>query len=114
MIGGGLTVRFFRSSLGDEPVREWLRAQEEGSRNAIGKDIRAVQDHWPVGMPLVGSFGGGLFEVRTQFQGKAYRVLFVLLPGREMVLLHGFQKKTRATPKADLATARRRQKEVTS
>jgi phage-related protein len=116
MIGAraGLAVRFYRSLIGNEPVREWLRAQGRGIRNAIGKRIRAVQQHWPVGRPLVGSFGAGLFEVRVQFEGSAYRVMFIVLAGSEMVLLHIFQKKTRATPKGDLETARQRQKEATS
>jgi phage-related protein len=40
--------------------------------------------------------------------------MFIVLTQSEIVLLHIFQKKTRATPKADLETARKRQKEVTS
>jgi phage-related protein len=68
-----LTVRFYRSLGGIEPVREWLRAQGREIRNAIGRRIRAVQQHWPIGRPLVGSFGAGLFEIRAQFEGSAYR-----------------------------------------
>jgi len=38
-------------------------------------------------------------------------VLFTVV-GADMVLLHGFVKKTQATPKADLALALTRMKEV--
>jgi phage-related protein len=34
------------------------------------------------------------------------------LDGATMVLLHGFQKKTQKTPKADLGLARRRMKDA--
>jgi phage-related protein len=40
-------------------------------------------------------------------------VLFAIVDG-QMVLLHGFVKKSQATPKGDLELARRRQKEVQS
>jgi phage-related protein len=60
-----------------------------------------------VGKPLVDGFGAGLYEVRSSVDGNIYRVLFCL-DGSTMVLLHGFQKKSQKTPKADLELARRR------
>jgi phage-related protein len=45
--------------------------------------------------------------------GRIGRVLFAIVDG-QMVLLHGFVKKSQATPKGDLELARRRQKEVQS
>ena len=110
----GLTVRFYRTSVGNEPVREWIRAQPRELREAIGEDIRAVQDGWPVGMPLVRALGRGLFEVRTTLRGNEYRVMFSTFGDRTMVLLHAFHKKSRATPKGHLEIAHQRQKDLTS
>jgi phage-related protein len=63
-----------------------------------------------MGKPLVDGMGAGMFEVRTTVDGNIYRVLFCL-EGATMVLLHGFQKKTQKTPKADLNLARRRMRD---
>lgn len=52
-----------------------------------------------------------MYEVRTRVEGDTYRVLFCLR-GATMVLLHGFKKKSRRTPKAELDLARKRKKEV--
>ncbi len=60
---------------------------------------------------LVGALGKGLYEVVTSCAGNEYRVLFCVVSST-MLLLHGFQKKTRKTPKADLDLARARQKDV--
>jgi len=106
-----LGCHFYRTSAGNEPVREWLLSLPPDVRKEVGSDIQQVQWRWPVGRPLVGSFGDGLFEVRTVIGGNIYRVLFCL-EGSAMVLLHGFQKKSQKTPKADLDLARRRQKEA--
>jgi len=63
-------------------------------------------------MPLCRPMGNGLWEVRTGLPSKwTARVLLCLYRGR-LVALHGFIKKTRATPDEDLATARKRQKEL--
>jgi phage-related protein len=56
--------------------------------------------------------GNGLFEVRSTITGKRIaRILFCIHEGI-MILLHGFVRKTRKTPDAELATALKRKKEV--
>lgn len=106
-----LACHFYRTSAGNEPVRDWLLSLSLDVRKEVGSDIQQVQWRWPVGKPLVGSIGDGLYEVRTLIDRNIYRVLFCL-EGSAMVLLHGFQKKSQKTPKHDLDLARRRQKEA--
>ncbi len=56
--------------------------------------------------------GSGLWEIRTDLPTKrTARVLLCLYSGH-LVALHGFIKKTRATPEEDLALARKRKKEL--
>lgn len=51
--------------------------------------------------------GDGLHEVRTKLDGnRIARVLFYIDRLRRMVVLHGFIKKSRKTPQADLDLAR--------
>lgn len=105
-----LSCRFYQSPAGNEPVREWLKGLSKEVRHAIGTDAALVQENWPVGKPLVDGFGTGLYEVRSSVGGNIYRVLFCL-NGSTMMLLHGFQKKSQKTPKADLDLARRRMRD---
>jgi len=103
---------FFRNDAGSEPVREWLKSLDEAERHAIGADLLRAQWRWPVGMPLCRAMGRGLWEIRTDLSGnRAARVLICFAHGH-LVALHGFIKKTRATPDDDLALARKRQKEL--
>ncbi len=106
-----LDVRFYASESGAEPVREWLKLLPATDRRTIGEDIKTVQYGWPLGMPLVRSLGGGIWEVRIRLDNRIARVLFVL-EGATMVLLHGFIKKTQATSKADLDLVRDRLKQL--
>jgi len=108
-----LTVRFFRESSGAEPVRAWLKSLADDEKREIGTDIKTVQFVWPLGMPLVRHVEGGIWEVRSRLASRIARVLFVLESGN-MVLLHGFIKKDRKTPKPDLDLARSRLKRLRS
>ena len=105
-----LPAHFYRSDSGREPVREWLKGLEAEDRKVIGEDIKDVEFSWPIGMPLVGSLGRELREVRSRLpRGRIARVLFCVEQGR-MVLLHGFIKKTQKTPQHDLDLALKRRK----
>jgi len=91
-------------------VRDWLLALPKAQRRAIGEDILAVQYAWPVGKPLVDSLGDGLWEIRTRLPNCIARTLFIVVE-REIILLHGFIKKTQRTPKPELDLARSRQRQ---
>jgi phage-related protein len=83
---------------------------EAEDRKVIGEDIKDVEFSWPIGMPLVGSLGRELWDVRSRLpRGRIARVLFCVEQGR-MVLLHGFIKKTQKTPQHDLDLALKRRK----
>jgi phage-related protein len=103
---------FFRTSTGSEPVRAWLRELPQAERHAIGKDLLRAQWRWPVGMPLCRAMGGGLWEIRTDLPTKCTARVLICLYQEHLVALHGFIKKTRATPDDDLEVARRRMKEL--
>jgi phage-related protein len=102
-----LTVAFYTTPAGGEPVREWLKALPDAERKLIGVDIRTVQRGWPVGMPTVRKFAGGLWELRTDLPDGIARIFFTVY-GSQMVLLHGFLKKTQKTPRQELEVARKR------
>lgn len=103
-----LPAYFYRSDSGREPVREWLKDLEPEDRRVIGEDIKDVEFSWPIGMPLVRPLGHELWEVRSSLpRGRIARVIFCVKQQR-MVLLHGFIKKTRKTPRQDIDLAFKR------
>lgn len=106
-----VAVRFFKTATGREPVREWLQSLDREIRFLIGEDIKTVEFGWPLGMPLCKNLKQGLWEVRTDLPDGIARVMFCIHEG-EMVLLHGFIKKSQQTPKADLDKARKRKRDL--
>ena len=115
---------FFKTSAGNEPVKKWLDKLGEGDKNdekAIYADITVVAERWPqvLHTRLVKKVQGenNLWEIRSHLSRKRIaRVLFTLEAsenpevneGNDMILLHGFIKKTQKIPQKDLRLARQR------
>jgi len=100
-----VNAEFYQTDAGGEPVREFLRKDlTPEERKEVGKDIRTVEDGWPIGMPVCKDLGNGLLEVRTGLDRKICRILFGIY-GSRMVLFHGFIKKSQATLQVEMDTA---------
>jgi phage-related protein len=65
-----------------------------------------------LGMPHTRAMGGGLLELRLRAADGIARVLYCTVAGKKIVMLHVFFEKTDTTPSRELATARRRMKEI--
>jgi phage-related protein len=105
-------ARLFRTPAGSEPALEWLRQLPQVERRAIGKDLLRAQWRWPIGMPLCRPMGSGLWEIRTALPTKRTARVLICLYQHRLVALHGFIKKTQATPDDELILARKRKKEL--
>lgn len=108
-----LQVRFYQSAKGREPVREWLRSLSEEDRKIVGTDLMTVEFGWPIGMPVCRNLRDGIWEVRCNLTGKnnKARVLFCTTVDN-LVLLHGFIKKTQKTPDEDIDLAVQRMRDL--
>ncbi|MCF8239875.1 MAG: type II toxin-antitoxin system RelE/ParE family toxin [Melioribacteraceae bacterium] len=102
-----LVVRFYKTELGKEPVRDLLQKLDKQAKKIIGEDIKTVQYGWPLGMPLVRKLEAGLWEVRSNLENKIVRIIFTVI-NKTIILLHGFIKKSTKIPKTDIELARKR------
>jgi phage-related protein len=102
-------VRFFKTEAGNEPAREYLRSLEKADRQVCGAMLRAVQDY---GLDAPGvqkrQLEGKLWELKPD----RHRLMYVMVAGPTMVVLHGCKKEGRKASKADLDVARKRMKQV--
>ncbi len=109
-----IPAHFYRNDTSGEPIRDWLKGLSLADRRTIVKDIQKVEFGWPIGLPVCRPLGQGVWAVRSDLtSGRIARVLFCITQG-QMVLLHGFIKKTQQTPKRDLDLALRRQRDMES
>lgn len=108
-----LKVIFYKTDLGNEPVRNWLKELTREEKKIIGEDIKMVQYVWPLGMPLVRKLESNIWEIRSHLLNRIARILFTIVDDN-MILLHGFIKKSQKTLKDDLNLAKKRAQKVGS
>jgi len=94
-----------------EAVRQWVDDLPVGLRAYYARIAERMMKYGPyLGMPYVRSLGKGLYEIRAIGKEGIARVFFGA-ESKQIVILHGFVKKTDKTPKREMDIARRRLKE---
>ncbi len=81
----------------DPNFRLWFYEQEQGFQNEAFAVIQILEESGPMlGRPRVDTLNGStianLKELRIQYQGEPWRILFVFDPKRQAVLLIGGNK----------------------
>ena len=78
----------------------------------VAELLQEVGPH-QVGLPHVRPVEGKLWEMRMQGRDGISRALYAAVHGRRLLVLHVFAKKTQATPRKALDTARKRLESAT-
>ncbi|MEP7287453.1 MAG: type II toxin-antitoxin system RelE/ParE family toxin [Chloroflexota bacterium] len=99
----------YTTAEGAEPVRAFLASLDQKTQIRFEwsieqlrvRNVRATE-------PLVKHIDGKLWELRRASNGNIYRVMYVFFAGRQIVFLHGFQKKTQKTPRREIEVALQR------
>jgi len=82
------------------------------ARREAGHQLDIVQDgKEPADWKPMETVGAGVKEIRIHAE-TGYRVLYVTKFAEAVYVLHGFKKKTRRTPKADLDLANKRYRDL--
>jgi phage-related protein len=101
----------------------FVNAEAQAELDALPLDVRASFERI---VRLVQTFGlervhepyikhieGPIWEMRLRGRDGIARALYVTAPGRRVVVLRVFTKRTQKTPRRDIELARRRVEEVT-
>lgn len=102
-------------------MKQWtvqLHPSAEPELVALPDDMQArffrvaelLEDMGPqqVGMPHIRPLEGKLWEMRMQGRDGIARAVYAAIQGKTLLVLHIFVKKTQATPRSALNTARKR------
>ena len=103
------SVVFFIEDNGASPVEEFLETLDPKTQRHFAWSIEQLRlRNVQAREPLARHLEGKLWELREESQTNIYRVIYCFFTGRQIVFLHGFQKKTQRTPRGEIALALRR------
>ena len=90
-----------------------MRGFPAAARQDAGFQLRRVQaGHQPDDFKPMPSVGQGCEELRAWSEEGTFRVVYLARLPDAVYVLHAFQKKAQATPKADIELAARRLREL--
>ena len=97
----------------NEAARLWVDSLPVGIRAYYARITEAMRQYGPnLGLPYTRAMGDELFEIRARGKEGIARIFYGTVVRGKIIILHGFVKKTDKTPRRELATARRRLREV--
>ena len=103
-------VDFYMRENGQVPVRDFLFALSPKLRAKAFRDIELLQKYGnelrePYVKSIKGTANKGLYELRIRFGTDIARIFYFTYYNNKYVLLHGFIKKTMATPQKEIEKA---------
>jgi phage-related protein len=94
-------------------VEQQVLALTDGLLARYLRLLDAIEQFGPdLGMRHTRAMGDGLLELRVKGKEGIARVFYCAVVEQRIVVLHSFIKKSQKTPQRELATARRRLREV--
>jgi phage-related protein len=103
------TLTFHTTAVRASPVDEYLVGLPAKERVSVDRGLLRLREFGTaLGMPHVRPLRGKLWELRSHGPNQQHRILYVAVAGQAVLLLHGFAKKTQATPEREMALAEQR------
>ena len=109
------SIVFYTDRGGNTPVEDFLTSLDLKTQARFDWSIerlRVLNVH--AREPLVKHIEGKLWELRRASGRNIYRLFYFFFTGREIVFLHGFQKKTQKTPRKEIQIAETRMEDYIS
>ncbi len=103
------TIHYFESISGRCPVKDFIDDLEFHGRAKVIRTIELLEEFGPeLSHPFVKHLRGKIWELRISSE----RILYFIFDRENIVLLHGFTKKTRKTPIREIVIAENRLQKI--
>ena len=108
-------IEYYQTERGGFPVAEFIDTLDAKSKAKIARTLDLLEQFGTeLGMPYAKYLEEQLWEIRTQYSGNRYRIIYFLAGGKSFVLLHGLIKKSGPVPRRDIDTAKSRRDDYLS
>lgn len=105
-------IEFYETEGGSLPVRDFIESLSDKHQAKIVHRIDLLAETGnTLKEPHVKKLEGKIWELRVQASPNIYRILYFTDIGKDIVLLHGFTKKTQKTPRKEIEIATERMKD---
>ena len=101
-------VNFYQLPNGKKPVEQFLDSLNVRMRSKAIDSIALLEEFGnALREPHSKPIGNGLFELRIRFSNDITRIFYFFVRNNKIILTNGFIKKTKQTPGAEIALAKK-------
>ena len=101
-------INYFREKNGKCPVENFIDVLDSKMKAKVFGRLELLEEYGPrLGMPFSRHLSDGIFELRTVQGNNITRILYFFIVGQQVILTHGFVKKTQKTPAREIEKAKR-------
>ena len=95
----GRNIIFYRTESGKCPVEEFLESLQSKEAQKVSWVLRLIQELDKVPSQYFKKITGSeeIWECRVQIRSKAYRIFSFFIEGDNLILTHGYSKKSQKT-----------------
>ncbi|MBU4375477.1 type II toxin-antitoxin system RelE/ParE family toxin [Patescibacteria group bacterium] len=98
---------FYRKSNGKSPIFDYYKNLDKKIKIKIALYISLlIENNGKLGMPYSKHILDKIWELRVDFDKNYYRIFYFIFTGKQIVFLHGFNKKTNKTPSKEIEKAK--------
>jgi len=100
------TILVYKTEKGENLLQEFLKTLDSKTRAKIEKYIELLSLEGPnLKRPYADYLESGIYELRVKFSPNNYRILYFFFFEKNIVLTHGFVKKTDSVPVKEIEKA---------
>ena len=110
-----MRIKFYETTNGRSPVREFLEGQSESTRFEIFDALSLLEQGRTLSMPLsknLASILQGLHELRFRDRVGQLRVIYYIRKSEAIYLVHAFRKKAQKLPRKEVELILKRVREI--
>lgn len=106
------TVEYFKKQDGSCQAKEFLNSLDEKMQAKLFRLLYLLEQNGnELREPYSKALTDGIFELRGQQGNNIARVLYFFVVGQQIIITHGFVKKTQKTPKSEIKLAKKYRQE---
>lgn len=106
---GSFRVFSYKDARGKKPVYEFIDSLNTKTAAKVVRVIGLLKEHGPfLKRPFADKVEGDIYELRIHFSDSQIRILYAFCGKGNIVLLHGFRKKSNQIPSEELIKANHR------
>lgn len=106
------TINYYADAQGNKPVETFIDNLDAKTKTKVFGHLELLETYGnQLGMPFSKYLMDGIFELRITQKGMTIRIFYFFSGNAEIILTHGFKKKSQKTPRREIEKATRLRKD---